>query len=81
MSTMTYYQTSFDSAIGFNFGLVAAIALLSLLMFLELTEPLIQQKTLATMGRLRIKFSTVTWILFIIFIGMFYTRVMMTLVS
>ncbi len=81
MSTMTYYQSSFDSDIGFNFGLVAAIALLSLLIFLELTRSLIRQKTLATLGRLRIKFSTVTWILFIIFMGMFYTKIVMTLAS
>ena len=81
MSTMTYYQSSFDSDIGFNFGLVAAIVLLSLLIFLELTKSSIRQKTLATLGRLRIKFSTVTWILFIIFMGMFYTKVVMTLAS
>ena len=81
MSTMTYYQNSFDSDTGFNFGLVAAIALLSLLIFLELTKSSIRQKTLATLGRLRIKFSTVTWILFIIFIGMFYTKIVMTLAS
>ena len=81
MSTMTYYQSSFDGDIGFNFGLVAAIVLLSLLIFLELTRSSIRQKTLATLGRLRIKFSTVTWILFIIFMGMFYTKVVMTLAS
>ena len=81
MSTMTYYQSTFDSDMGLNIGLLAAIALLCLLIFLELTKPSLQQKTMATLGRLRIRFSTVTWILFIIFIGMVYTKVVMILAS
>ena len=77
MSTMTYYQNTFDSTIGLNIGIIAAIALLGLLIFLELTKSSIQQKTVATLGRLRIRFSTITWILFIIFLGMVYTKVVM----
>jgi len=81
MSTMAYYQGAFGNDIGLNFGLVAAVVLLGLLVFLELTRSSLQQKTVATLGRLRIRFSTVTWILLIIFLGMVYTRVAMILTT
>ena len=81
MSTMTYYESTFDADMGLNIGLLATIALLALLVFLELTTPALQQKTVATMGRLRIRFSMVTWILFIIFMGMVYTKVVMILTT
>ena len=79
MSTMTYYQTTFGDDMGLNVGIIAAIVLIALLIFLELTQPPIQQKTVAVLGKLRLRFSTVTWILFIIFMGIVYTRVVMIL--
>jgi len=81
MSTMTYYQSTFGSSMGLNIGLIAAIALIILLIFLEFTRPSLQQKSVVTLGRLRIRFSTVTWILFIIFMGMVYTKVAMVLAA
>ena len=81
MSTMTYYQSSFGNELGLNIGLVAAVALLALLIFLELTRPSLEGKAVATLGRLRIRFSTVTWILLIIFIGMVYTKVVMLITT
>jgi hypothetical protein len=81
MSTMAYYQSTFGSDMGLNIGLLASAVLMSLLIFLELTKPSLQQKTVATMGRLRLRFNTVTWILFIIFMGMVYTRVVMVLTT
>jgi len=81
MSTMTYYQSSFGSDTGFNVGLVSAIVLIALLIFLELTQPLLRGKTVAVLRRLRLRFSTVTWILFIIFMGIVYTKVVMIIAS
>jgi len=81
MSTMAYYQSTFGEDMGLNIGLLATIALLSLLIFLELTTPALQQKTVATLGRLRLRFNIVTWILFIIFMGMVYTKVVMLLTT
>ncbi len=81
MSTMTYYQSTFGSDMGLNVGLIAAAVLVALLIFLELTKPSLQQKTVATLGRLRLRFNIVTWILFIIFIGMVYTKVVMILAA
>jgi len=42
---------------------------------------MLQHKIVATVGRLRFRFSTITWILFIIFIGMVYTRVALILAT
>ncbi len=79
MSTMTYYQSTFGSEMGFNVGLLFTVVLISLLIFLELSEPLLEQKTIAILGRVRLRFNTVTWILFLIFMGIVYTKVVMIL--
>jgi len=81
MSSMTYYQGTFNTNMGFNVGLLSIIVLIGLLIFLELTQPLLRRKTITILGRLRVRFSTVTWILFIIFMGITYTKVAMVLVS
>jgi len=81
MSTMTYYQITFGSDTGLNVGIIASVVLIVLLIFLELTQPPIQEKTVAVLGRLRLRFNTVTWILFIIFIGIVYTKVVMILTT
>jgi len=81
MSTMTYYQTAFTSDMGFNVGLLCSVALIVLLIFLELSAPLVEGRTVAVLGRLRMRFSTVTWILFVIVMGIVYTTVMMILAT
>ena len=77
MSTMTYYNSTFASEMGLNVGLISAIVLLCLLIFIELTQPSLEQRTVATLGRLRVRFGKVTWILLIIFLGIVYTKVVM----
>jgi len=81
MSSMTYYQSTFGTQISFNLGLLFTLVLAVLLIFLELSQPLLQQRTINVLGRLRLRFNTITWILFIIFLGIFYTSVMMTITS
>ena len=81
MSTMTYYQSTFGSDMGPNVGIIAALVLIILLIFLELTRPAVEGGAVARLGRLRIGFPTVTWILFIIFMGMVYTKVVMILAA
>jgi len=81
MSSMTYYQSTFGSQVSFNLGLLFTLVLATLLIFLELSQPLLQQRTVTVLGRLQLRFSTVTWILFIIFLGIFYTSVMMIITS
>ena len=77
MSSSTYYRGSFGSEMGFNVGILVTVVLIGLLIFLELTQPLLQERTIAILGRLRLRFNTVTWILFIIFMGIVYTKVLM----
>ena len=81
ISTITYYQNTFGSDVGFNLGLLFSVVLIGLLIFLELSQPLLLERTIGIWGRLRIRFSTVTWILFIIFMSMVYTRVIIILTS
>ncbi|MFC1995390.1 hypothetical protein ACFLVM_00720 [Chloroflexota bacterium] len=81
MSSMSYFDSTFGGNMGFNVGILVIIVLIGLLILMELTQPRLQRKTLSIMGRLRLKFSTVTWILFIIFIGMVYTKVVMIIAT
>jgi len=81
MGTMSYYQSNFSNDTGLNLGILITIVLIALLIFLELTQPVIQEKTTAVLSRLVIRFSTITWILFIIFAGILYTTVVMLLAT
>ena len=81
MSTMTYYRVTFGTDMGLNVGIIAAIVVITLLIFMELTQTVVEGKVIARLGRLRLRFSTVTWILFIIFMGMVYTKVVMLLIG
>ncbi len=75
ISTMTYYQGALGGQMGLNVGLVCAAVLLGLLMFLELSRPVLQNKTIAVLGNMKLRFGTVTWILLIVFLGVIYTKV------
>lgn len=81
MATMTYYQSTLGTSIGFNVGVLYTIVLIVLLIFSELTQPLLQGKTIVVLKRLRLRFNTVTWVLFIIFMGIVYTKVVMILAA
>ena len=83
MSTMTYYQSAFGSNTVLNIGLVASIVLIVLLIFAELVRPTTRwpMSALSKLGILRIRLSTVTWILLIIFMGIFYTRIAMLIAT
>jgi len=80
-STMSYYQSNFSNDMGLNLGILITIVLIALLIFLELTQPVSQGKTDAVLSRLRIRFSTVTWILLIIFTGIVCTKVVTILAT
>ncbi len=79
MSTMTYYQSTFGTDMGLNVGIIVTVVLILLLIFLELSQPVVEGRAVARLGRLRIKLSTMTWILLIIFMGIIYTKVVMIL--
>jgi hypothetical protein len=80
MASSTYYESSFGAPDeGLNVGLVISIVLIILLIFLELSEPILAEGIHIVLGKLRIRYATITSILFIIFIGIVYTKVMMVL--
>ncbi len=81
MTSSTYYQSSFSSGMGFNVGILVNVVLIGLLIFLELTQPLLQERTVTILGRLRLRFNSVTWILFIVFMGIVYTKVVMIIAT
>ncbi|MFC1992417.1 hypothetical protein ACFLV3_01215 [Chloroflexota bacterium] len=82
MSSMSYYEGTFGSGMGYlNVGLLYTMALIGLLILLELTQPLFKTRTTTVLGRLRLRFSTVIWILFIIFIGIVYTKIVMMITT
>jgi hypothetical protein len=60
-------------------GVIFSIVLLAALIFLELTQSMVEGKTVGVLGRLRVRYSTVSWILLIVFVGMVYSRTVMVL--
>jgi len=78
MISVSYYEGAFGSDPGLNVGIIFSIVLIILLIYLELSEPLIK-KVLTIIGYLRIEFSRLSAILFIVFIGMVFTKIVMIL--
>lgn len=81
MNSMAYYQSTFGSEVEFNVGIITIIVLIALLIFLELTQPQVRGKIVTFLSRLRIRLSTVTWLLLIIFMGMVYTKIVLILTT
>lgn len=75
MSSMSYYNNSFGTNKALNTGLIFSIVLIILLIFLELSEPLLENKDMRIIGNLRIRFSRLSSVLFIIFVGMVFTQI------
>jgi hypothetical protein len=63
-----------------SLGIVFTIILVVLLIFMELPITHIGGKTLVV-GRMKARFATLAWLLFIIFGGMLYTKVLMVLAT
>jgi hypothetical protein len=77
MSSMAYYDTSFGTNKALNAGLILSIVLIILLIYMELSEPLLAEKEMRIIGNLRIRFSRLSSVLFIIFVGMVFTQIAM----
>jgi hypothetical protein len=81
MISMEYFNDTFGTASGLNTGIIIAIVLIVLLLFLELTQAVTAGKKTTTLARYRASFANVATILFIIFVGMVFTRVVMIIAS
>jgi len=66
MSSMAYYDQSFGTNRALNAGLLFSIVLIILLIYMELSEPLLADKKMRIVGNLRIRASRLSSILFII---------------
>jgi hypothetical protein len=75
MSSMAYYDTSFGTNKALNAGLIFSIGLIILLIYMELSEPLLANKEMRVIGNLRIRASRLSSVLFVIFVGMVFTQI------
>ncbi len=75
MSSMAYYDQSFSGSKALNAGIVISIVLIILLIYMELSEPLLAEKRIPVIGSLRIRFARLAAILFVIFLGMVFTQI------
>jgi hypothetical protein len=79
MISTEYFVNTFGTTSGINTGIIISIILIALLIFLELTQAIITGKEIAILGRYRVGLGNMTTILFIIFMGMVFTKVVMIL--
>ncbi len=90
MSTNTYYKDNFAETSGVNAGLVISLCLIALLICMELAGAYVSEKVgsggtvqltgpVAAMTRFKSMFTSMTWILFIIFVSIVYTKIVMIL--
>ena len=81
MASSAGYESSFVSGEGMNAGIVISMFLIMLLIFFELSEPLMAERIHVVLGGLRVRFSMLTSILFIIFMSIVYTKIVTVLAS
>ena len=81
MLSMEYFTNTFGSTSGLNTGIIICIILIALLIFLELTQAITAGRRTAIISSYRIGFTTMSTILFIIFIGMVFTKVVMIIAT
>jgi hypothetical protein len=77
MISMEYYDETFGAASKPITGIIIAIVLIVLLLFLELTQAITAGKKRTTLGSYRASLANVATILFIIFVGMVFAQVVM----
>lgn len=75
LTSMAYYQNSFGTNKAFNVGVIFSVVLIMILIHVELTEPFMKARNL--LGRLRARFNKLSAILFIIFVAMVFTQIIM----
>jgi len=81
MISSEYFTNTFDTTSGFNTGITICFILIALLIFLELTQAITAGRQITILGTYRAGFRIVSTILFVIFIGMVFTKVVMTMTT
>jgi hypothetical protein len=86
MVTTSYYNGNFSSTQRVNTGLIISACLIFLLICMELAGASMEERVsssgplsggLLLLQKFRYRFSTLSWILLIIFIGIIYTKIVM----
>jgi hypothetical protein len=75
ITSMAYYQNSFGVKKAINVGVIFSVVLIALLIHVEVTEPF--HGALNIIGRLRRRFSKLSAVLFIIFITMVFSQIVL----
>ncbi len=81
MISMEYFNTTFGTTSGINTGLIIIIILIVLLIFLELSQTMTVDKGITILGRYRVGLGSMATILFIIFAGMVFTKMIMIMAT
>ena len=81
MITTEYFTDTFGTTSGLNTGMIITIILIALLIFLELTQAVTTGKGITILGRYRAGFRNMSTVLFIIFVGMVFTKVVMIVIT
>ena len=81
MISVEYFTDTFGTTAGLNTGIIIFIILIALLIFLELTQAITLGKGITILGSYRVGFRNMSTILFIIFIGMAFTKVVMVIAT
>ena len=79
LSTATYYQTNFITDAKFKLGFIVPVVLIVLLIFLYLTQPVVRIGSSDILERLMLRLSPLAFVLFLVFMGMLYTRIVLVL--
>jgi len=81
MITTEYFTDTFGTTSGLNTGIIITIILIALLIFFELTQAVTTGKGITILGRYRAGLRNMSTVLFIIFVGMVFTKVVMILIT
>jgi len=75
MTSMAYYEPSFSMRQGMTLSAIFAVVLVLLVAYLEFTKPRFAGSKLAILGSLRTRFNMLSWVLFIVFMGVVFTDI------
>lgn len=81
LSTATYYQTNFLTDAKLKLGFIVPVVLIVLLIFLYLTQPAVRIGSRTILERLMQRLSPLAVVLFLVFMGMLYTRIVLVLLT
>jgi hypothetical protein len=81
MISMEYFTNTFGSASSINTGIIISAILIVLMVFLELAQAVPVGKRIGILERYRFNFRNMATILFIVFVGMVFTRIVMIIAT